>query len=446
LGTRRLRDRQENGRPRLVVDRNREVECDTLYRAWVILHRKHARTPSDADWLRGLGLERYEAAFREIDVGADLLPSLTEEDLKDLGIIPLGHRRRLLIAIAGLRADTASVSDLIAVPPPSAGPVDRSRSSEQTPERRQLSVMFCDLVGSTELSARLDPEDLGAVIRTYQARVGAVVVQFGGFIAHYVGDGVLIYFGWPEAKEADGERAVRTALAVTAAVSGTPIQNERLQVRIGIATGLVVVGERAGSGDAGEQTAIGETPNRAARLQALAEPNSVVIDAATRGQIGRLFEFRDMGKLQLKGLREPQHAWTVLGESNVQSRFEALRRADVADLVGRSEEVSLLQRRWEKTKAGCGGVVLVTGEPGIGKSHLVAALQTRLRGERHLRLRWFCSPHHQDSALHPVITQIERDCGFLRTDTAAQKPSSVRARVPKGRCTYRAAYGHGSQR
>jgi class 3 adenylate cyclase len=351
-----------------------------------------------ADWLRALGLERYEAAFLENDVGADLLPSLTAEDLKDLGIVPVGHRRRMLEAIAALRADAVPAGDPSQRPPPLAGPADRDHSSEPTGERRQLSVMFCDLVGSTELSARLDPEDLGAVIRTYQARVTEIVARSGGFIAHYVGDGVLIYFGWPEAREADAERAVRAALALVAAVSGAPVQGERLQVRIGIATGLVVVGERIGTGDAGEQTAIGETPNRAARLQAIAEPNSVVIDAATRQQIGRLFEFRDMGNFELKGLQEPVHAWAVLSESEVQNRFEALRGTDVADLVGRSEEVALLLRRWEQAKAGAGSVVLITGEPGIGKSRLVAALQDRLRGEPHLPLRRFCSPHQQDSA------------------------------------------------
>jgi class 3 adenylate cyclase/predicted ATPase len=370
-----------------------------------------------ADWLRGLGLERYEATFRENDVGADLLPSLTAEDLKDLGILPVGHRRRLLEAIAALRTEAVSAGDAIRTPP-LVGPTDRDRSLDSPAERRQLSVMFCDLVGSTELSARLDPEDLGAVLRTYQARVAEIIARSGGFIAHYVGDGVLIYFGWPEAREADSERAVRAALAVMAAVSGAPVKGERLQVRIGIATGLVVVGERIGSGDAGEQTAIGETPNRAARLQAIAEPNSVVIDAATQQQIGRLFEFREMGRFELKGLREPVHAWTVLGESEVQSRFEALRRTDVADLVGRSEEMGLLLRRWEQARTGPGRVVLITGEPGIGKSRLVAALQDRLRAEPHVRLRHFCSPHHQDSALYPVITQIERACGFVHTDSA----------------------------
>jgi class 3 adenylate cyclase/predicted ATPase len=379
-----------------------------------------------ADWLRGLGLERYEAAFRENDVGADLLPSLTAEDLKDLGIVPVGHRRRLLQAIAALRTEAGSAGDAIRTPPV-AGPTDRDRPLDSIAERRQLSVMFCDLVGSTELSARLDPEDLGAIIRTYQARVAETVARSGGFIAHYVGDGVLIYFGWPEAREADAERAVRAALAVMAAVSGAPVQGERLHVRIGIATGLVVVGERIGTGDAGEQTAIGETPNRAARLQAIAEPNSVVIDAATRQQIGRLFEFRDMGSFELKGLREPVHAWAVLGESEVQSRFEALRRTDVVDLVGRSEEMALLLRRWEQARAGSGRVVLVTGEPGIGKSRLVAALQDRVHGEPHLRLRCFCSPHHQDSALYPVIAQIEHACGFLRTDSAAERLARLEA-------------------
>ena len=226
-----------------------------------------------ADWLRGLGLERYAATFRENDVDAELLPSLTADDLKEIGITSLGHRRRLLEAIAALslegvpaansRLESSSAKD--------------ARSTETVAERRPLSVMFCDLIGSTALSARLDPEDLREVIRSYQGRVATTIQLFDGFIARYVGDGVLTYFGWPEARETDAERAVRAGLAVAAAVSATPVSGELLQVRIGIATRLVVVGEPIGSGDSRQQTAIGETPNLAARLQGLAGPGQVVI-------------------------------------------------------------------------------------------------------------------------------------------------------------------------
>src|SRR5208282_267301 len=269
-------------------------------------------------------------------------------------------------------------------------------------ERRPLSVMFCDLIGSTALSSRLDPEDLRAVIRTYQECVATTIQQFDGFIARYVGDGVLIYFGWPEARETDAERAVRAGLAVAVAVSATPVGSEPLHVRIGIATGLVVIGEPIGSGDSRQQTAIGETPNLAARLQGLAEPNQVVIDAATRRQIGGLFECRNLGTFELKGLLAAVPAWQVLSENHTLGQFEAL-RSGTTPLVGRDEETELLLRRWAQAKAGNGRVVLISAEPGVGKSRLAEALAERIATEPHVRLRYFCSPHHQDSALYPVI-------------------------------------------
>ena len=280
-----------------------------------------------------------------------------------------------------------------------------------TAERRPLSVMFCDLIGSTALSSRLDPEDLREVIRTYQACVADTIRQFDGFIARYVGDGVLIYFGWPEARETDAERAVRAGLAVAAAVSATPVGGEPLQVRIGIATGLVVIGEPIGSGDSRQQTAVGETPNLAARLQGLAGPDQVVIDAATRRQIGGLFECQDLGTVELKGLPAAVPAWQVLSENRTLGQFEAL-RSGATPLVGRDEEMELLLRRWAQAKAGNGRVVLISAEPGVGKSRLAEALAERIAAEPHTRLRYFCSPHHQDSALYPVIAQMERAAGF----------------------------------
>jgi class 3 adenylate cyclase len=221
-----------------------------------------------ASWLRDLGLERYETAFRENEVGADVLCDLTAEDLEGLGVVAIGDRRRLLVAIAKLRGDGTLAVD----PRPPSSPTQNLASAETAAERRPLSVMFCDLIGSTALSSPLDPEDLRQVIRTYQACVASTIQQFDGFIARYVGDGVLIYFGWPEARETDTERAVRVGLAVATAVSATPVSGEPLQVRIGIATGLVVIGEPIGSGDSRQQTAVGETPNLAARLQGLAGP------------------------------------------------------------------------------------------------------------------------------------------------------------------------------
>jgi len=369
-----------------------------------------------ADWLHALGLGQYEAAFRENSVAADLLPNLTPEDLKDLGITLVGHRRRLLDAISALRADAGLSEDpqVASAEPP--GPAQQS-----TGERRQLSVMFCDLKDSTPLSSRLDPEELSAVIRGYQARVAAIIARSGGFIARYVGDGILIYFGWPEAHETDAESAVHAALAVIAAVNQSPVHGQHLSVRIGIATGVVVVGSPIGEGDARQQTAIGETPNLAARLQNLAGPNGIVIDAATHRQIGGFFKFRDLGTIALKGLPNPVLAWEVVEDAAVESRFEALRAETMTPLVGRQEELDLLQRRWARAASGEGQVVLLSGEPGIGKSRLVQTLLERIAGEPHTRVRCFCSPHHQDSALHPSIAHLERAAGFHRDDTAEQR-------------------------
>jgi class 3 adenylate cyclase len=369
-----------------------------------------------ADWLRTLGLDQYETAFRENFVTIDLLPSLTSEDLKDLGITFVGHRRRLLDAIATLRsgADPAGGQQTASAEPP-------RQAQQSAAERRQLAVMFCDVVGSTALSSRLDPEDLSAVIRDYQARVREIIVGFGGFVARYVGDGILTYFGWPEAHEANGERAVRAALAVIDAIGQVPVQTEQLQVRIGIATGLVVVGEPIGSGDARQQTAIGETPNRAARLQSLATPDSVVIDAETRRQIGGLFVCNDLGPIALKGLPGPVQAWQVLAEAPVESRFEALHSGVMTPLVGRQEQLEMLRRRWARARSGEGQVVLLSGEPGIGKSRLSAALLEGLRDEPHTRLRYFCSQQHRDSALYPFIARLEHAAGFERGDTVAAR-------------------------
>jgi class 3 adenylate cyclase/predicted ATPase len=377
-----------------------------------------------ADWLRALGLEQYEATFRENDVDAELLLNLAADDLKELGITSFGHRRRLLEAIAALRTNDPPTDAPARLP--TSITTGNLGSPGTAAERRPLSVMFCDLIGSTALSARLDPEDLREVIRAYQACVVATIQQFDGFIARYVGDGVLIYFGWPEARETDAERAVRAALAVAAAVSASPLAGEPLQVRIGIATGLVVVGEPIGSGDSRQQTAVGETPNLAARLQGLAGPGQVVIDAATRRQIGGLFECRDLGAIELKGLPAAVPSWHVLSENRAIGQFEAL-RSGTTPLVGRDEEMELLLRRWAQAKVGNGRVVLISAEPGGGKSRLAAALAERIVDEPHIRLRYFCSPHHQDSALYPVIAQMERAAGFAHADGPAGRLVKLQA-------------------
>ena len=375
------------------------------------------------DWLRSLGLEGYEAAFRSNAVTADLLPGLTAEDLKDLGVAAVGHRRRLLDAIATLRGNGGPAAHLSVV----GSPADRAddipyRSPQSAAERRQVSVMFCDMADSTQLSTRLDPEDLSAVIRGYQSCVAATIARFDGFIARYVGDGVLIYFGYPRAHEDDAERAVRAALAVIAEIGqAAPVSSERVRVRIGIATGLVVVGEPIGIGESWQQTAVGETPNLAARLQALAEPNTVVIAASTRRLVGDLFEYRDLGTVPMKGITGLVPAWQVLRASVVESRFEALHTAGLSPLVGREEELELLQRLWARARSGEGQVVLVPGEAGLGKSRIAATLYERLEGEPAIRLRYFCSPYHQDSALFPFVDQLGRAAGFTREDPPAVK-------------------------
>src|SRR5882672_7193417 len=369
-------------------------------------------------WLQGLGLERYVPAFRDNEIDWEVLPKLTSEDLREIGVAAIGHRRKLLDAIAALGA-TAPAAAVTAAPSDAPAPVEA--------ERRQLTVMFCDLVGSTALSTRFDPEDLRELIGDYHRAVAETVGRFDGFVAKYMGDGVLIYFGYPQAHEDDAERAVRAGLALIEAVGRLDIKSVKLQARVGIATGLVVVGDLIGEGSAQEQSVVGETPNLAARLQALAEPDAVVIAASTRRLVGNLFEYRDLGAVELKGIAAPVSVWQVLRPSVVASRFEALRGSALTPLVGRDEEIDLLLRRWARTKAGDGQIVLVSGEAGLGKSRIVAALEERLHAEPHLSLRYFCSPYHQDSALFPFIDQLGRASGFARDDPPAAKLEKLEA-------------------
>ena len=370
-----------------------------------------------AGWLRSLGLERYEAAFRENEIDETILASLTHETLKELGVTAVGHRLKLLDAIAALRTDGAtkrsSAEEATGRAAPSITPEDRA-------ERRQVTVMFSDLVGSTALSARMDPEDLREVIAAYQKCVAETVQWFGGFVAKYMGDGVLVYFGYPQAHEDDTERAVRAGLELVSAVTALKT-HAALQTRVGIATGLVVVGDLIGSGEAQERGIVGGTPNLAARLQSIAEPNTVVIAESTRKLLGNLFELQDLGARDLKGISEPVRPWAALRPASVESRFEALHASGLTELVGRDEELELLQRRWSKAKTGEGQVVLLSGEAGIGKSRLTAALLERLATEPHTRLRYFCSPQHTDSALYPIIGQMERAAGFAHDDALEAK-------------------------
>src|SRR5215831_2648395 len=381
-----------------------------------------------AAWLRSLGFERYITAFRDNEINWAVLPKLTADDLRDIGVTAVGHRRVLLEAIAQLSATDASPDPIPPSAPPGGSPLPHPPLPRLVPgiigeakagaeaERRQLTIMFCDLVGSTPLSTRFDPEDLREIVGDYHRCITDTVGRFGGFVAKYMGDGVLVYFGYPQAHEDDAERAARAGLAVIDAVGQLATQ-EPLNVRIGVASGLVVVGDLIGAGAAQERGVVGETPNLAARLQALARPGTLVVADSTRRQIGTLFEIEDLGPQPLAGFAEPQRAWRVAGESGVASRFEAL-RSGTTPLVGRDEELDLLLRRWRQAKSGEGRVVLVSGEPGIGKSRLTAALSQRIESELHTRLRYFCSPHHQDSALYPFVGQLERAAGFTRDDTA----------------------------
>jgi class 3 adenylate cyclase len=356
-------------------------------------------------WLAEQGFAKYVEAFVSNDLTLDILPHLTDADLKDLGVETMGDRKRLLRAIASLA--TAKQSSVVAT---TAGP------SPTDAERRQVTVMFSDLVGSTALSARMDPEDLREVISAYQRCVAETVRRFDGFVAKYLGDGVLVYFGYPQAHEDDAERAVRAGLELIAAVTGLKT-GASLQTRVGIATGLVVVGDLIGSGDTQERGIVGETPNLAARLQSIAKPNMIVIAESTRRLVGNLFELQDLGASDLKGIAVPVRVWAALRASSVESRFEALRASGLTDLVGREEEFELLLRRWSRAKTGEGQVVLLSGEPGIGKSRLTAALLERLAAEPHTRLRYFCSPQHTDSPLFPIIGQMQRAAGLAHDDT-----------------------------
>src|ERR1700730_13185513 len=360
-----------------------------------------------AEWLQNLGMSEYAQRVAENRIDFSVLPDLTDQDLKELGIV-LGDRRKMLRAISELSGAAPAVArpSAIAAPAP-----------HEIAERRQLTVMFCDLVGSTALSARLDPEELREIIAGYHRRCTELVEQNGGFVAKYMGDGVLAYFAYPQAHEHDAERAVRAGLSLIETVPKLkPAAGLPLRVRVGIATGLVIVGDLLGVGASQEQAVVGETPNLAARLQATAEPGAVVIASTTRKLTGGLFEYRNLGTVSLKGFAENVPAWQVIGPSAAESRFEVFHSTALTPLVGRDEEVELLMRRWQQAKNGDGSVVLIAGEPGIGKSRIAQADQDRLGTEPYTRLRYFCSPHHQDSPLYPIhckcstVTQAN-DCG-----------------------------------
>jgi class 3 adenylate cyclase/predicted ATPase len=354
------------------------------------------------DWLKQLGLGEYAQRFAENDIDVSVLPDLTDQELKDLGV-SLGHRKKMLRAIADLGAALADKAT-----------TEHARQDDA--ERRHLTVMLCDLVGSTALSARLDPEDMREVITAYQGACTRGVRNYEGFIAKFMGDGVMAYFGYPRAHEDEAERAVRASLDIIAAVRRLETRGNALNVRVGIATGLVVVGDLIGEGASQEQAVVGETPNLAARLQALAEPGSVVVAASTRRLLGDLFKLRDLGRHAVKGLAEPVAAWVVEGLAYSESRFDAVHAARMTGLAGRKDELDFLMERQRLAWKGQGQVVLISGEAGVGKSRVAASLSERLAGEPYTRLRYQCSPYHANSAFYPFIAQIERAAGFEASD------------------------------
>ena len=364
------------------------------------------------DWLRRHRFEQYAEIFEANDIDLDILPELSERDLEQLGV-SMGNRRRLRKALAERDAQPA-------------GPSAADAPGEA--ERRQVTVLFCDMVGSTALSGTVDPELLGALIRRYQDAVAGAIGRFGGFVAKFMGDGVLAYFGFPRAFEDAAERAVRAAINVLAEVAGIELPDgTRVQARVGIATGLVVVGEIVGSGAAQERAIVGETPNLAARLQALAAPDTILVSEATQNLLGGLFELESTGEHELKGFARAVPVWRVVGEAVVESRFAASRAGRDLPMVGRAHEMGLMLDRWRLARGGEGQIVTVIGEAGIGKSRAIEALRAALAGEPHARIHLQGSPYYSDSALFPVIKHVSRAAHFAAADSAAVRIEKLRA-------------------
>jgi len=361
-------------------------------------------------WLEELDLGKYADVFIDNEVGLRDLPHLTDDDLREIGL-PLGPRRRIMGAI----------QDLAAAPVESDGAGPPSTASA---ERRLLTVMFCDLVGSTELSHRLDPEDLREVMRLYQDAVSAVITDHDGYVASYLGDGVMAYFGWPLAHEDQSIQAARAGLAAVTVVNAIVVpgtDGETLAARVGIATGQVVVGDLTGERANQRGAVSGETPNLAARLQDIAKPGDVMIGAVTRRLLANSFELEDRGAHGLKGFTDPVSTWCVRGERATESRFEAARGQTLTQFVGRNSELQLLLDRWSLAKGREGQVVLISGEPGIGKSRLMQELREHVEQEPHYRLRYQCSPYHTTSPLYPIIRRLEQAADFKAGDSDAIK-------------------------
>ena len=380
------------------------------------------------DWLRSLDLEHYAKAFRDNDLDGEVLPDVNADDLIAIGVTSIGHRRKLLAAIAALKSAVAPTAGTgaSADPAPTVSPISTVRSADA--ERRQLTVMFCDLVGSTALSAQLDPEELSNVIGAFQKACASAVSVFGGSIAKYMGDGVLVYFGYPEAHEDDAERAVRAGLALLDAMAMMQLPVPvRPQVRIGIATGLVVVGELIGDGAAQERVAVGETLNLAARIQSAASPNSIAIGELTIRLAGAAFEYEDLGPHEFKGISGAAKLWRVVGESGARGRFDSRVVKGLTPLVGRAEELGLLRGRWDHAKDGDGQLILLTAPAGFGKSRLTEAFRENFSDTSIPYLQYLASPFYVNSPFYPFIKRLEWTAGIVRTDTEAQKLDKLEA-------------------
>ena len=371
-------------------------------------------------WLESLGLEVYREAFQQNAITWDVLSELNDDDLVSLGVL-LGHRKKLLRAIAQL-SQSGEGESAMPSPSPTGQEIKPFPSDRDRAERRQLTIMFCDLVGSTALAGQLDPEDLQTAIRRFLDTCSQAISRFNGYIAKYMGDGLLVYFGYPHAYEHDAERAVHAGLAILDLVKALPSEDPAHQgfdiaARIGIATGQVIVGEVLGQDAARERSVFGETPNLAARLQSLAAPNQLVVDSVTKRLVGSEFEFADRGNVSLKGFEAPVQVWQVLSIKPSASRFESYRSGRLTNFIGREHEMALLLGRWREAVGGEGQVVILCGEAGIGKSRIVRSLRDRLVAERYETIQFQCSPYHTNTALYPAITYLRQAAGLTGQDT-----------------------------
>ena len=387
-----------------------------------------ARPTADlAEWLARHGLGQYATTFAEHHIDYSVLPDLSEDDLEKLGV-SLGHRKKLLRAIEALTAPrrptgtTTVVSNVTEVSP--------AFVQHREAEFRQITVMFCDLVGSTQLSEKLDPEDLQKLIDAYRRECGTAIRRYGGEVARYFGDGVMAFFGWPRAHEDDAGRAVHAALEIVSEVTkiAGPVT---LACRVGVCSGPVIVGEPGRTTSSCSMDAVGETPNIAARLQNLAAINTVLISESTRRLVSAAFELQDLGLQELKGATEPVHVYRALAAKSASSRFEAAHSGSLTPLIGRSSELSLLLDRWKKAKEGDGQVILLSGIPGVGKSRLIHELKSHIQNEPHILLHHQCSPYHSQSAFFPVIEQIEKAAQLTAREADEDKIAKLKAYLPR---------------